>query len=97
MSTGPVKNRGGREPWATPEQIQWLKTKLPGYTAAKANQTTSEFWPDLYERWWKEFPLGDPSPKDLEVGLTDAKQRRKARMIVSRQSYAKKKTHAFGE
>jgi hypothetical protein len=60
-----------------------MKTKLPSYAAARANQTTSDFWPDLYEQWWNEFPLGDPSPKELELGLTDAKKRRKARITVS--------------
>lgn len=70
MSTT-AKSKGGQKSWTNDLQKQWLTERVPAYLAAKGNNSTSDFWADLYMDWFKTWPLGELNGEDTEPGLRD--------------------------
>jgi len=49
--------------WQTPDQKAFIEDSIPSYTQHSAAGTDkAEFWPDFLERWFKAWPLPEPSP-----------------------------------
>ena len=52
--------------WTTPDQEDWLKSHLAGFSDAQVNKTTSkEFFPVVFKEWRKSWPTPDPSPEEI--------------------------------
>jgi hypothetical protein len=49
------KNMGGRKPWATEEQMEFLTEKKPAYITSRASKVPGDFWPPIYEEWFKKL------------------------------------------
>lgn len=56
-----------RAPWTTPQQMQWLEARLPGFIDAQQKKTTATvFFPDIQKAWQKAFPTPEPTDEDIE-------------------------------
>ena len=60
------QNKGGRRSWADADQEAWLKERLPDYVASqgKGPKALVEFWPPLWEEWFKRWPEVTPASAD---------------------------------
>jgi hypothetical protein len=45
--------------WGTPEQTEFLTSRLPDFQDAQRNKTTSAFWLDIYQEFFKHWPNPD--------------------------------------
>ena len=55
-----------RRKWTTPDQEEWLKSRLAGFSDAQVNKiTTKEFFPVVFKEWRKSWPTPDPSPEEI--------------------------------
>ena len=45
--------------WTTPEQLNFLTTKIPIYRDAQKNDATSDFLDQVYTEWFDKFPEPD--------------------------------------
>ena len=61
------KNKGGSKPWATPEQKQWLTSRLALYISSKSTKTSSDFWPSTFEEWFQQWPPEPTAEGELSV------------------------------
>jgi hypothetical protein len=53
------KNKGGRKPWTTPEQLEWLEKELSAYLTLRTNKERLRvFWIILYDGWFEHWPVG---------------------------------------
>lgn len=97
------------KPWATNDESTWLQTKIPTYIAHKTSQTLFNFWPEMYEGWFRKFPeaprIGLPdlnedgdapdlTPEEREA-LADALTARKKVSPSSFHHYTHSRTHMF--
>lgn len=73
--------RKGRKGWATKDQEEYLESLKPAYLIAQATKKTADFWPPLYDGWFKRWSLGAPSKKDLKKGRTET-ERQQAQKLV---------------
>src|SRR5580704_3184859 len=73
MSTA-ERIKGGQKAWTNEEQKQWLTDRLPAYLASRGGKSASDFWPDIFEGWFQEWPLGHPSVQDMESGLAEGER-----------------------
>ena len=62
--------------WQTAEQKMFILEHTPSYVQHIANKTKVIFWIDFLKKWFKAWPLGEPT----------AKQIRKSRKLKNRQS-----------
>jgi len=56
------------------QQKEWLVSKLPSFVASRSNTSPGEFWPGLYEDWFKEWPLEN---SEDGVGLIEVRLKQK--------------------
>lgn len=55
-----------RRKWMTPEQEDWLKTRLAEFSDAHVNKTTTkEFFPAVFKDWRKCWVTPDPSQEEI--------------------------------
>jgi hypothetical protein len=72
------KNRGGRKPWATKEQVTWLKQYVDDFRATQEEAREKkkrilifdDFWGPLFEKWFDNWP--EPIPADSSETLDSA-------------------------
>ena len=70
-----------RRKWTTSDQEEWLKTRLPEFSDAQANKTTSkEFFPTVLRDWRNLWPTPTPTPEEVtQAGNVEkATQKKKA-------------------
>jgi len=49
--------------WQTPDQKVFIEEHLPAYFQHLPDGTVkSAFWPDFFNKWFKAWPLPEPSP-----------------------------------
>jgi hypothetical protein len=68
-STEPKKL--GRHEWTTPEQKEFLSSKIPAYLAAQSTRTTqprSDFWVPLWEAYFTQWPMEPESEEEKTSG-----------------------------
>jgi hypothetical protein len=65
-----VNQRG----WMTDEQFDYLSSHLPAFINAQSSKTTADGWAVIHEEWFKRWPLGPPTEKDVKVGRTEAQR-----------------------
>lgn len=53
--------------WTTKEQKKWLTERIPKFLEAQKTDTTSAFFPPIYEAWFDEFPNDEPTAVDVEA------------------------------
>lgn len=59
-----------RSPWPSPEQMQWLESRVPAFVEAQHNKTTSmNFFPEAQKAWLESFPNPEPTEKDIEAAM----------------------------
>ena len=52
--------------WTTPDQEDFLKSHLAGFSDAQVNKMTSkEFFPVIYKEWRKAWPTPDLTPEEI--------------------------------
>ncbi|KAH7904424.1 hypothetical protein BJ138DRAFT_1119424 [Hygrophoropsis aurantiaca] len=66
----PIKRRG----WTTDAQEQFLESRKPSYRSHQSNKTLADFWPTIMEEWFTEFPLGNPTEKEVQDWVTEAER-----------------------
>jgi hypothetical protein len=69
-----------RRKWTTPEQEEWMKSRLAGFCNAQVNKTTSkDFFPIVFKEWRRTWATPDPTPEEIsEVGsVKKATQKKK--------------------
>jgi hypothetical protein len=55
-----------RRKWTTPDQEEWLNSRIAGFSDAQVNKTTSkDFFPVVFKEWRKQWPTPDPTPKEI--------------------------------
>ena len=55
-----------RRKWTTPDQEEWLRSHLAGFSDAQVNKTTSkEFFPLVFKERRKSWPTPDPSLEEI--------------------------------
>lgn len=47
----------GRQSWASPAQLQFLKSWIPDFLAHQSAHTVGEFWPIYYRAFLTKFPV----------------------------------------
>jgi hypothetical protein len=50
----------GRHGWTTAAQEEFLTAHIPAYRSAQAGNTSSDFWPPLWEKYFDEWPVQQP-------------------------------------
>jgi hypothetical protein len=65
---GDKKERRG---WTTEEQYSYLSSHISSYTAAQASKRTGDIWPTLFEEWFRRWPLGPPTQRDINAGKSE--------------------------
>lgn len=61
-------------PWTTPDQDEFLNSRLPDFLAAQRNKTTSEFWKIIYRDFFAKWA----DPQD-EIAAVIVPKKRKAK------------------
>lgn len=55
-----------RRKWTSPDQEEWLKSRIAKFTDAQVNKTTTkEFFPEIFKEWREEWPCPGPSPEEI--------------------------------
>jgi hypothetical protein len=55
-----------RRKWTTPDQEEWLKSRIAGFSDVQVNKTTSkDFFPVVFKEWRKPWPTPDPTPEEI--------------------------------
>jgi|HubBroStandDraft_3_1064219.scaffolds.fasta_scaffold134877_2 hypothetical protein len=101
------QSKGGRRSWAEPDQDAWLKEHLPDYVASqgKGPKALVEFWPPLWEEWFKRWPevtpvLAGPSAAgedDTALGDDTLKAAVTKKKVVSKQAFQMRATGTYFE
>ena len=53
--------------WQTAEQKAFIEENLPSYSQHLAAKTLkTEFWPPFLDKWFKRWPLPEPTPDAVE-------------------------------
>jgi hypothetical protein len=63
------KNTGGGKPWASPDQLEYLKSKNGAYSLAQsqgAQKKADEFWAEVFETWVQRWPLKELSEEERQ-------------------------------
>jgi hypothetical protein len=81
MSTTTEKNKGGLKAWTTSDQKAWLNLQIPDFIASKGSGSQTDFWAATFEHWFTEWPLGDPTEKEVNLGLTPEERLKKKKMV----------------
>jgi hypothetical protein len=55
----------GKKPWASPEQLQWLYSQLPGFLKAQEAKTTATFLSAAYTQFHEQWPVAPPTPPEI--------------------------------
>ena len=70
-----------RRKWTTPNQEEWLKSRLARFTDAQVNKTTTkEFFPEILKDWRKAWPCSEPTTEEItQAGSAEkASQKKKS-------------------
>ncbi|KAI0055673.1 hypothetical protein BV25DRAFT_1815268 [Artomyces pyxidatus] len=57
--------------WATAEQLEWMRSRIPDYRTAQGQRKVKEFWPVLFSAWFGQWPETDDLGKDACKGMPD--------------------------
>ena len=71
--------------WQLPEHKAFIREHLASYTQHKAAGTENTvFWPEILEKWFKEFPPSEPTPELIEEhgSLEAAKKVTRAKRVA---------------
>jgi len=49
--------------WQTPEQKAFIEENTPSFTQHSTDGTKKEFWLNFLAKWFKAWPLPEPSPE----------------------------------
>ncbi|KAA1479674.1 hypothetical protein DENSPDRAFT_855503 [Dentipellis sp. KUC8613] len=57
----------GRRSWATPQQLEWLETRVDRVQAVRnvKGREKRDFWVTMYNEWFTSFPCAQPTPEDI--------------------------------
>jgi len=77
-STGTRPSKGGAKPWATPDQLEYLKSRKVTYNEAKAmgqesgrKKRIADFWIEVFEHWQNTWPVSPLTEKEMSENLTE--------------------------
>ena len=57
----------GKRRWTTPDQRKWLEAHIPEFVQAQKEKTTSSiFFPDVHRAWQEQWPIGLPTPEEVQ-------------------------------
>ena len=55
--------------WQTPDQKAFIELHLPSYAKHSESSTVkTAFWPEFFEKWFKNWPIPEPSPNLVPEG-----------------------------
>ena len=55
--------------WQTPDQKAFIELHLPSYAKHSESSTVkTAFWPEFFEKWFKNWPIPEPSPDVVPEG-----------------------------
>jgi len=65
MATGPLVPKSSKNGWKTKEQVDYMLSHWPDYTAHQTSKTLDRFWPLVYDGWYKRWPI---TPTSEQIG-----------------------------
>lgn len=71
--------------WGTPDQIEFLTSRLPEFQDAQRNKTTAAFWVDVNREFFKRWP--DPDAEIPTITVPPASRTKKGKQRA-RKSYS---------
>src|ERR1700685_1195691 len=60
-----------KKKWTTKEREGWLSELIPAFIQAQQEKTTANFFPPVYESWYKELPSTELTPDDIAAAGSD--------------------------
>ncbi|EIW81447.1 hypothetical protein CONPUDRAFT_73176 [Coniophora puteana RWD-64-598 SS2] len=78
--------------WTMPDQLAFLTARSDTYIGHVRDETTDDFWPEIYGEWFVEFPERPRGLRHLELSKMNEKQRRIYRKAVVKR---KKQLHTW--
>jgi hypothetical protein len=61
-------------PWASKEQMLWLQEQLPAYLEYVKKGDYTDFWPILYDGWFRKYPKHAVLFPDIPENLLSQEQ-----------------------
>ena len=55
-----------RRKWTTEEQYEWLSERIPDFVEAQQTGTVSVFITSVTQKWYQEWPPGEPTEDEVE-------------------------------
>lgn len=59
-----IQQESDKQHWTTAEQWEFLAEYIPKYLEAQASRNFGKFWPALYQKWFAQYPVGEPTNDD---------------------------------
>jgi hypothetical protein len=79
--TATKDKKTSRKGWTNDEQYEYLTSQIPIFVNAQSSKTTADQWPAIYEEWFKRWPIGEPTQKEIEQGLTEDDRVKAVKMV----------------
>jgi hypothetical protein len=74
--------------WGTPDQIEFLTTRLPDFQDAQRNRTTAVFWVDVNREFFKRWPDPEAEVPTITVPKKAKKGKQQVRKDYTSSSQA---------
>lgn len=58
-------------------------TLIPAYAAAKSGRALGDFWPTLWDGWYKQWELAAVTEEEAENGVTEASKLKEEKLVSS--------------
>ncbi|KAH7904721.1 hypothetical protein BJ138DRAFT_1018727 [Hygrophoropsis aurantiaca] len=71
-----------RRGWTTVDQEAFLESHKSSFLMHQSQKNLQDFWPSLLNDWFTNFPLGNPTDKDTQEGLTEEQRLERAKTRV---------------
>ena len=68
-----------RRKWTTEEQYEWLSERIPDFVEAQQTGTVSVFITSVTQKWYQEWPPGEPTEDEVEEAKGSVRAAKKAR------------------
>jgi hypothetical protein len=77
-----ASKKRGPKGWTTEAQEWYLTTLIPAYAAAKSGRALGDFWPTLWDGWYKQWELAAVT-EEAENGVTEVSKLKEEKLVSS--------------
>jgi hypothetical protein len=83
-----ASKKRGPKGWTTEAQERYLTTLIPAYAAAKSGRALGDFWPTLWDGWYKQWELAAVTEEEAAKGVTEASKLKEEKSVSSPPLYS---------